>query len=126
MKKVRSVLKSFQFAYEGLRYCLVTQRNMRIHFLFVVLVTLGGIAFRIRLSEWIALFITFSLVITSEMFNTAVEQVVDLVTEEWNQKAKIAKDVAAGAVMVNAFVAVVVGFLVFFGRVWEVIASWIF
>lgn len=126
MKQVRSLLSSFKFAFEGLRYCLKTQRNMRIHFLFAALATLGGLVFRIQPMEWIALFITFSLVITSEMFNTAVEKAVDLVTEEWNEKAKIAKDVAAGAVMVNAVVAVLVGFEVFFKRIVEVIASWIF
>lgn len=126
MKEVRSLLNSFQFAYEGLRYCLRTQRNMRIHFFFVVLTTLGGLVFRIHMVEWIALFVTFSLVITSEMFNTAIEKAVDLATQEWNVKAKIAKDVAAGAVMINAIVAVLVGFLIFFNRIWEVIASWIF
>lgn len=126
MKPVRTLLKSFQYAYHGLRYCLVTQRNMRIHFFFVLLVTFGGIAFRISMVEWIALFITFSLVITSEMFNTAIEKAVDLVTEEWHEKAKIAKDVAAGAVMVNAIVAVFVGVLIFFHRMAEVLQSWIF
>jgi diacylglycerol kinase len=126
MKPIRSLLNSFQYAYEGMRYCLRTQRNMRIHFLFVALVTLGGVAFRIQLEEWIALFVTFSLVITSEMFNTAIEKAVDLVTEEWNEKAKIAKDVAAGAVLINAVVAVLVGFLVFFHRIVEVLEGWFF
>ncbi|QSX08396.1 diacylglycerol kinase family protein [Alkalibacter rhizosphaerae] len=126
MKPMRSLLKSFQYAYEGMRYCLITQRNMRIHFFFVSLVTLGGIVFKIQLVEWIALFVTFSLVITSEMFNTAIEKTVDLVTEEWSEKAKIAKDVAAGAVLINAVVAVLVGFLVFFHRIVEVLEGWIF
>lgn len=125
MKQVHSLLKSFQYAYFGLRYCLRTQRNMRLHFLLAILVSLCGIAFEISMSEWIALIITFSLVITSEMFNTAIEQAVDLVTEEWSEKAKIAKDVAAGAVMVNAAAAIFVGFQVFFDRIAEVIVSWI-
>ncbi|MBF7096855.1 diacylglycerol kinase family protein [Alkalibacter mobilis] len=125
MKPVRSIIKSFEYAYEGISYCLKTQRNMRIHFTFVALVIAAGMYFDIHMVEWTGLFITFSLVITSEMFNTAIEKVVDMITEDYHEKAKIAKDVAAGAVLINAIVAVFVGYLVFFHRIVEVLYNWI-
>ena len=69
--------------------------------------------------EFIAVIITISAVITAEMINTAIEATVDLVTSEFNEKAKIAKDVAAGAVLVTAIFSVIIGFLIFYDRVFS-------
>lgn len=67
--------------------------------------------------EFIAVFITISAVITAEMINTAIEATVDLATSEFNEKAKIAKDVAAGAVLVSAIFSAIIGFFIFYDRV---------
>ncbi|NTW71867.1 MAG: diacylglycerol kinase family protein [Eubacteriaceae bacterium] len=122
---MKTLLKSFKYAFEGIFYSLKTQRNMRIHFLFVMLMTAAGWYFQIDQGEWLALAITFSLVITSEMFNTAIEKTVDLITEDFNKNAKIAKDVAAGAVLINALIAVAVGYLIFFDRLVEEVMKWL-
>ncbi|SHE92433.1 diacylglycerol kinase family protein [Alkalibacter saccharofermentans] len=121
---MKALFRSFKYAFEGIFYCLKTQRNMRIHFIFAAGVTLAGVYFKIEMTEWLALFITFSLVITSEMFNTAIEKAVDLSTMEYDERAKVAKDVAAGAVLLNAVVAVFVGVFVFWGRLWEEVIRW--
>jgi diacylglycerol kinase len=121
---MKALIRSFKYAFEGIFYCLKTQRNMRIHFIFAAGATLAGVYFKIEMTEWLALFITFSLVITSEMFNTAIEKAVDLSTMEYDERAKVAKDVAAGAVLLNAVVAVLVGVFVFWGRLWEEVIRW--
>lgn len=121
---MNALIRSFKYAFEGVLYCLKTQRNMRIHFIFASAVTAAGLYFSIEINEWLALFITFSLVITSEMFNTSIEKAVDLATMEYDETAKIAKDVAAGAVLLNAIVAVIVGISIFWGRMWGEIIKW--
>lgn len=108
------VLKSFRFALEGLRYTVITQRNMRIHFLTALGVLLLSMYLHVSKSEILILFVTIILVLFAELINTAVESVVDLVTEEFHPLAKIAKDVAAGAVLLTAGLAVIVGISVFY------------
>lgn len=111
---VGKVIKSFRFALEGLKYTVVTQRNMRIHFLVSLAVLLTSLMLPISKLEVLILFLTISLVLFAELINTAIEAVVDLVTEEYHPLAKIAKDVAAGAVLITAGLAVLVGISIFF------------
>lgn len=92
-----------------------TQRHMKFHFLTMVLVLMVSLVFGLRREEVLVLMFTITLVLVAEMFNTAVEAVVDLVTQQYHPLAKFAKDVAAGAVLVTTLNALVVGFLLFFG-----------
>ncbi|MFC4076730.1 diacylglycerol kinase [Salinithrix halophila] len=108
------LLASFRFALEGLKYTLVSQRNMRIHFLAALAVLLLSLYLPLTKAEVLILFVTILLVIVAELINTAVEAVIDMVTEEFHPLAKVAKDVAAGAVLLCSGMAVVVGVSVFY------------
>ena len=115
MKKDRKnlLVKSFGYAFEGIWACIRKERNMKIHCLAVILVTLTGTLLQISASEWCICLLLFALVASLELVNTAVEAVVDLVTEEKKPLAKLAKDTAAGAVLFSAIVSVIVGCIIF-------------
>lgn len=112
----RSLLWSFNYAIEGFVYALRTQRNMRLHVLAATVVLLASLFFQIGRFEFIAVLFAISLVLIAELANTAVEAVVDLSTVSPDPLAKTAKDVAAGAVFVASLNAVLIGYIVFFGR----------
>lgn len=112
-KRKGGLLRSFRFAFRGLYYAVKTQRNMRLHISMAVLVSVFGLLYRLAPLEWIALYFTITFVIVCEMLNTAIENCVDTATQEYNKHAEIAKDVAAGAVVVAALLAVVVAAFLF-------------
>lgn len=112
----RSLLWSFNHAIEGIVYALRTQRNMRVHFLAAAVVLLVALVLDISRLEMVALLFAIGLVLTAELVNTSVEAVVDLVVDRPDPLAKVAKDVAAGGVLVSALIAVAVGYVVFFDR----------
>jgi len=106
------LLQSFQYALAGLWEALRTQRNARIHLAVGLLVVILGLALDLDSQRWAIIALTMGFVFASELFNTVIEVVINLVTEEYHPLAKKAKDIAAGAVLVSAIVAVVVGLLV--------------
>jgi diacylglycerol kinase (ATP) len=112
----RSILWSFNYAIEGIVYALRTQRNMRIHVAVAFLVLVGSLFFRIGRTEFIAIVFAIAFVFVTELVNTAVEAAVDVATQSYDPLAKIAKDVAAGAVFIASLNAVIVGYIVFFAR----------
>lgn len=112
----RNLLWSFNYAVEGIVYALRTQRNMRLHALAATAVLFAALFFRISALELVAIVFAIGLVICAELINTAIEAAVDISTDHYDPLAKTAKDVAAGAVLVASVVAVIVGFVVFFGR----------
>jgi diacylglycerol kinase (ATP) len=112
----RSLLWSLDYAIQGIVYTLRTQRNMRLHALAASVVFVAALFFRIRGLELIALLFAISLVVIAELANTAIEATVDIAVEAFDPMAKVAKDVAAGAVLVASVNAVAVGYVVFFAR----------
>ena len=112
-----SLLESFNYAFEGVIHVLRTQRNMRIHFLIAVAVLVWAIAAGVSKLELIALLLAISFVLIAEMVNTAVEAAIDIATTSFDPMAKLAKDIAAGAVLIAAANAIAVGYLVFSGKV---------
>jgi len=96
---------------------LRTQRNMRIHFLIAVAVLIAALAFDVSKIELIVLLLSIAFVLIAEMINTAVEAAVDIASTSFDPMAKLAKDIAAGAVLIAAVNAVAVGYLVFSGQV---------
>ena len=108
-----SLLESFNYAVEGVIHVLRTQRNLRIHFLAAVLVFAGAIAVGVSRLQLIALVLAIAFVLFAEMLNTAIEGVIDVSTTSFDPNAKLAKDIAAGAVLIASVTAVAVGFLVF-------------
>ncbi|NMB45197.1 MAG: phosphatase PAP2 family protein [Firmicutes bacterium] len=115
--RARTLLESFNYALAGWFYAIRTQRNMRIHCLTAVLVFLLGYVLHLSSVELAVLILTAGLVIMAEMLNTAIEVVVDLITQEYHPLAKIAKNVAAGSVLVTALAAMAIGFLLFFDKI---------
>ncbi len=111
----KNPLTSFRHAIEGVVHTFRTQRNMRIHFFTLILVLATGLLYRLPPVEMIVLLFAVALVLIAEMFNTAIETVVDMITTSYNPAAKFAKDIAAGAVFIAAVNAAVVGLIVFFG-----------
>ena len=118
-EKEKPLLKTLSYGFNGILYTLKHERNMVIHFLVMILVIIAGIVFKITFVEWGVCFVLFALVLSLELMNTALENVVDLVTEEKKAKAKVAKDAAAGAVLVAAIFAVIIGISIFLPRLLE-------
>jgi diacylglycerol kinase (ATP) len=108
----RSLLYSFRYAFSGLWYVLRTQRNARIHLLAALAATAMGLWLGLDAFRWAVLVLTIALVFFAEMINTVAEAIVDLSTAEYHPLARVAKDVCAGAVLVTAMSAFVVGLLV--------------
>ena len=97
---------SFKYAFEGIITTIKEERNMFIHFLIAIIVVITGIYVRLSLNEWLICLLLFALVFSLELINTAIENTVDLVTTKKNKKAKLAKDAAAGAVLIAAILQV--------------------
>lgn len=116
---MRRLTRSFRDAAAGLRYCFATQRNMLIHLLLGAVVIV--LAFLLRLERWELLFILTAVfaVLAVETINTAVEKTVDLIIEEHHKLAHVAKDVAAGAVLLTAGYAIIVGLLILGPPLWR-------
>jgi diacylglycerol kinase (ATP) len=110
----KNAVDSFRYALDGILHGFRAQRHMRFHFIVAVLALLAGVVYGLTRAELLVLLFSIALVLITEMFNTAVEAVVDLVTQSYHPLAKHAKDVAAGAVLVAALNAVVVGLILFF------------
>src|SRR5579883_226169 len=106
-------IASFGFAFRGLLHTLRTQRNMRVHLKVACCALLAGVLLHISAGEFALIFVAIGIVFVTEMFNTAIELTVDIATQEYHELARIAKDVAAGAVLVSAMLAVVIGLFVF-------------
>ena len=108
-----SLIDSFNYAFQGVIHAVRTQRNMRVHILVAVAVLVTAIAVGVTQMELIALVITIAFVLITEMINSAVEGAIDVATTSFDPLAKLAKDMAAGAVLIATIAAVAVGFLVF-------------
>ena len=116
MSKKKHLIYSFKYAFQGIASAFKTERNMKIHVTAVVLVTIAGLFFKISKIEWMICIILFGMVISLELANTAIETTVDIMPEK-NEKAKLAKDIAAGAVLVCAFISVIIGGMIFVPKI---------
>ena len=112
-----TLIKSFGYAFEGIYYALKYNQNLRIHFLIAILVIIASIIFKVNAFEMGILGVMILLVICTEMINTTIEQMVDLIINEHRREAKIAKDVSAGMVLLAAIGSVIVGLLIFIPHV---------
>ena len=114
---MKKFINSFKYAIQGIFTSFKTEKNMKIHILIMLLVIIAGILLKISKLEWIICIILFSIVIAGELFNTAIETVVDMVMPDKNEKAKIAKDVSAGAVLLVAIGAAIIGLMIFIPKI---------
>ena len=121
--KNRDVISSLEFALTGIFTAIKEERNMRNHAVSAVAVVLAGLLFRVSAIEWLFLFLSIFLVIAFEIVNSAIENVVDLASDyHFSMRAKNAKDMAAGAVLVVSGFSVVTGLIIFVPKIWD----WIF
>ena len=110
---VKALIKSFQHAFCGILTSFVIGRNIKVHYIAALAAILGGLYFGISKVEFLIILLVSTQVICLEMVNTAIERTVDLVTVEYHLYAKIAKDIAAGAVLVAAIFATIIGGIIF-------------
>jgi diacylglycerol kinase (ATP) len=118
-RRTPAIIQSFNWAFEGVIHVLRTQRNMRIHFALATAVLILAFSYGVTKLELMALLVAISFVLIAEMVNTAIEATIDLATTSFDPLAKMAKDIAAGAVLIAAVNAVVIGYLVFADRLTE-------
>lgn len=107
-------IRSFKYAWKGWRTCLGHEQNLSFHLIATAVVVAAGCWFQISSKEWIAVVICIGMVISAELFNSAIERLVDLVSPTFNPIAGQVKDIAAGAVLVLALAAAIVGCIIFF------------
>lgn len=110
---IKRLIKSFGYAKEGIKYTILYEQNFLIHIIIALLVLICGFLFKITLLEWVLLVIAIALVLVSELINSSVEAITDLITLEENKLAKIAKDTASGAVFVMAMLSILIGLIIF-------------
>lgn len=113
MLSITKLYYSFHYAFEGVKYAFKRDQNLRTHFITSFLVVCASIYFHVNAFEMGILGVMILLVISTEMINCAMEQMTDLITNEHRKEAKIAKDVAAGMVLLTATGSVIVGILIF-------------
>lgn len=117
VEKSKNVISSFKYAFQGVFSAIKTERNLKIHISIMILVIVAGIFLKISKMEWIICIILFGLVIGGEMLNSAIETVVDIAMPDINPKAKFAKDVAAGAVLIFAISSTIIGLIIFIPKI---------
>jgi len=118
---MKKFLQSFGYAIAGLFLVLKEQQNMRVHLLAIVVVTIAGAFLGLSAIEWSIIALTIGLVVVTEMMNTAIEVLVDLVSPEYNEKAGKIKDIAAGGVLLSAIIATVVAVYIFGNKIFNLL-----
>lgn len=117
--KTKKLANSFKYAFVGIITSFRKERNMKIHFLIMLLVIAFGFLLKISLIEWLVCIIWFAVVIGGELFNTAIETTVNIVMPFRDPKAKAAKDISAGAVLMLALGSAVTGLIIFVPKIIE-------
>lgn len=110
-------LKSFVFAFNGLKILFKEEHNALIHLVATIVVISASIVFDLNTNEWIAIIFSIGFVLTAEIFNTAIENIADFLTTEKNEKIKKIKDLSAAAVFISAITALSIGLMVFLPKI---------
>jgi diacylglycerol kinase len=108
---------NIKYAVKGIWFCLKNETNFRIHIAAAIATTISGFYFDISKNEWLAQTICVGLVIMSEAINTAIEQLVNMVSPEWRTQAGVVKDVASGAVLLISIFVLICGILIYGERI---------
>lgn len=110
-------IKSFGFAFKGIKTAFKKGYNLHIQIFAAVIATLLGFVLNITITEWVVIILCIGLVLSAEIFNSAIEQLTDLVSPERNEKAGKVKDLAAGAVLVSAIASAIIGLIIFLPKI---------
>jgi len=113
--------QSFGFAFNGIVQTFKNEHNFWIHLAVMLLVIIFGFALNVSTNEWLVIILCFGTVLSAEIFNSAIENLTDLVSPEQNSKAGLVKDMAAGAVLVSAIAAAIVGLIIFVPKLFELL-----
>lgn len=111
------LIRSFAYAWNGLRICFATEQNFRIHTLLTIVAVIFAIVFKISAIEWIATGFCIAFVIAMEMINTTIEKLCDMVHQDVHSSVKKVKDIAAGAVLVSAIFSLITGLIIFLPKI---------
>jgi len=111
------IVKSFKFAADGVKEAFQSERNMKVHSVLMFLAIILGFILKLSLIEWATLIITIGLVLILELINTSLEQIVDIVSPEKQEKARVAKDLAAAGVLISAIVSILVAAFLFLPKI---------
>lgn len=114
----RNLILGFKHAFNGIMAAFRKEANLRIHVMAVFIVVLFSFATGLDVLEWCIVILCMALVITAELFNTAVENLADVVTREYDPHIKVVKDIAAGAVLIASIASVIIGAIVFLPKLW--------
>ncbi len=116
-KGIKKFIHSFEYPIKGLKYAYRNEQNLAVDVGISILVLIASIIFKLSITEWVVVVFTIGAVLSLELINTAIEAVVDLVTEEYHPLAKVAKDTSAAAVFVIAIVAAIEGIIIFLPKI---------
>ncbi len=117
---IKRRILSFKYAFIGLKYIITTQTNMQIHIIAGILSIVAGFYLKISTYEWLALILTIALVIVSEIVNTAIEEIVNFISPEFNKQAGLIKDIGAAFVLIAALFAIIIGAIIFIPHLFEI------
>lgn len=118
---LRKRLKSFKFAFNGIRLLITREHNAWIHCFAAICVIIAGFVFDISTTEWIAVTFAIGTVLAAEAVNSSIEAIADLVSPEYNEAIKRTKDLAAGAVLILAISAAIIGLIIFVPKIMEML-----
>lgn len=111
------VIKSFACAFEGLKDCLLHEKNFRIQYVIALLIIIAGLSFSISKMEWLVILLCFAVVLCFEIINSAIEKLCDLVCPQFNLTIKKVKDMSASAVLLAAIISFIIGCVIFLPRI---------
>lgn len=109
--------ESVGHALNGIEYTITKERNFRIEITFAILVTIASFLLKVSIMEWLILILTIGIILALELINTSIERCVDLVTKDYRELAKIAKDASAGAVLIMSMFSVIIGIVIFMPKI---------
>jgi diacylglycerol kinase (ATP) len=110
---LKKLIRSFGFAFKGLAYAMRSQLNFRIHVVAAILAVILGFALKLSTIEWLWIALSITIVLLTELVNTGIETLTDLVSPDYNEKAGHVKDICAGAVVIAALFALITGIVIF-------------
>jgi len=118
-ENIQNRIKSFKYASRGIVQLFKKQQNARLHLFAVIIIVVFGLIVKINITEWAIILLCIGMVITAETFNTAIENLSDEITEEYNERIKLIKDLSAGAVLISAIISLIIGVLIFGPKVYS-------
>jgi diacylglycerol kinase len=115
------VIKSFGWAFNGLKDCFLHEKNFRIQYILAILVVIAGIFFSLSATEWMIILLSFAVVLSFEIINSAIEKLCDLVSPDFNLTIKKVKDMSASAVLLSAIISFIIGCIIFLPKIFALL-----